>query len=67
MGIMALLDRVAPPGEALDPALVGIYGWMAAMQTLGFAAFFGDPLVAFVGGLAMVPPAVAAARGVRRG
>jgi uncharacterized membrane protein len=67
VGIMVLLDRAAPTDEAPDAALVGVYGWMAVMQTLGFAAFFGDPLVAVVGGLAMVPPAVAAVRGLRRG
>ncbi len=62
--VMAALDVLLPPGEP-DPALVGEYGWMAVMQTLGFAAFFGDPLVAAVGGAAMLPPAVVAAAHLR--
>ena len=32
------------------------------MQTLGFAVFFRDPVVALVGGAAMLPVALAAAR-----
>ena len=47
-----------------DRALVGVYGWMAVMETVGFAAFFHDPLVAAVGGAAMVPLAAVAARRV---
>ena len=34
------------------------------METVGFAAFFDDPLVAAVGGGAMVPIGAAAARRV---
>ena len=34
------------------------------METVGFAAFFDDPLVAVVGGGAMVPLGAAAARRV---
>ena len=45
-------------------ALVGEYSWMAVMQTLGFAAFFNDPMVAAVGGSAMLPPAILALRKV---
>ena len=33
---------------------------MSVMQTLGFARYFRDPLVAAVGGAAMLPIAVAA-------
>jgi putative membrane protein len=58
--VMAALELLLPPAEP-DPALVGEYGWMAVMQTLGFSVFFGDPLVAAVGGTAMLPPAVVAA------
>jgi len=61
-GLMALLELVAPPAPSGDRALVGVYGWMAVMETLGFAAFFDDRLVAAVGGLAMVPLAAVAAR-----
>ena len=58
--VMTALEVLLPPGEP-DPALVGEYGWMAVMQTLGFAVFFGDPVVAAVGGAAMLPPAAVAA------
>jgi hypothetical protein len=58
---MAALEALLPPTAAMaDAALVGEYGWMAVMQTLGFAAFFGDPTVAVVGGAAMLPPAAVA-------
>jgi putative membrane protein len=66
-GIMVLLDRLLPAGP--DPAattpdrpLVAVYTWMAVMQTLGFLVFFGDPLVAVVGGAGMLPFVVAAWR-----
>jgi putative membrane protein len=64
LGVIALLDRLLPAeaAERPEPSLVGAYGWMAVMSTLGFAAFFGDPLVAAAGGAAMVPAAVVAAR-----
>jgi hypothetical protein len=39
---------------------------MAAMETLGFAAFFGDRLVAAVGGAAMLPIAAAGVTGIAR-
>ena len=65
LGVMAALEATLPPGEA-DRALVGEYSWMAVMQTLGFAAFFNDPVVAVVGGSAMLPPALGALRKVLR-
>ena len=40
---------------------------MGVMETLGFAAFFGDRVVAAVGGAAMLPIAAAACRWDRRG
>ena len=58
--VMAMLEVLVPPGSP-EVTLIGEYGWMAAMQTLGFAAFFDDRVVALVGGAAMVPPAVIAA------
>jgi uncharacterized membrane protein len=64
LGVMAMLETTLPPGDSADAALVGEYSWMAVMQTLGFAAFFNDPLVAVVGGSAMLPPAVLALRKV---
>lgn len=45
-----------------DVRLVGQYGYMSVMQTLGFARYFRDPVVAVVGGAAMLPTAVLAAR-----
>ncbi|MEZ5217435.1 MAG: carotenoid biosynthesis protein [Ilumatobacteraceae bacterium] len=49
------VDRPDP-----DPTLVAEYGAMSVMETLGFAAFFRDRLVAVVGGAAMLPIAGAA-------
>lgn len=43
-----------------DPGLVGEYVYMSVMQTLGFARFFGDRLVAVVGGAGMLPTAAVA-------
>lgn len=64
--VMAALERALPTDvdTAPEPALVGVYGTMAGMETLGFAAFFGDRTVAACGGAAMVPLALAAARRV---
>ncbi|MBK9179724.1 MAG: carotenoid biosynthesis protein [Acidimicrobiales bacterium] len=60
-GVMALLDRLLPTdGSPPDDRLLGLYTWMAAMSTLGFAVFFRDPLVAAVGGLGMGVPAALA-------
>jgi uncharacterized membrane protein len=58
--VMAALEVLLPPAAEPDPALVGEYSYMAVMETLGFAAFFRDPVVAAVGGLGMLPPAIAA-------
>jgi uncharacterized membrane protein len=62
--VMAALERALPTDvdTAPEPALVGVYGAMAGMETLGFAAFFGDRMVATCGGMAMVPLALVAAR-----
>jgi len=63
LGIMALFEVLMPP-ERRDPdvRLVGQYGYMSVMQTLGFAKYFRDPLVAAVGGMGMIPIAAVAAR-----
>ncbi len=64
-GIMVVLDRLLPDRSvpaAPDRPLVAVYSWMAVMQTLGFLMFFGDPLVAVVGGIGMLPFVVAAWR-----
>ncbi|MFN8024170.1 MAG: carotenoid biosynthesis protein [Acidimicrobiales bacterium] len=62
VAVMAALEVALPADEPADPALVAEYGVMAGMETLGFAAFFRDRLVAAVGGAAMLPIAAAAGR-----
>lgn len=63
LGVMALLEVLLPPDEEPpDPYLVGGYTYMGTMETLGFAAFFRDPLVAVAGGSAMLPIAGQAVR-----
>ena len=57
--VMALLERMVPPSRASRIA-VAQYASVAVMQTVGFAVFFDDTLVAAVGGVTMVPIAVAA-------
>jgi uncharacterized membrane protein len=57
--IMGALEALLPPGQP-DRALVAEYAGMALMETVGFAAFFGDRVVAAVGGLASLPLAAAA-------
>ena len=65
--VMGVLERALPPAAEPDPALVAEYGFIGVMETVGFARYFGDPLVAAVGGAAMLPfPVVAAARSWRR-
>lgn len=70
MGLLeALLDPTSNDGGAApaDAALVGEYGFTAVMQTVGFAAFFRDRVVAVVGGTAMLPIAIGGLVGLRRG
>lgn len=62
LGVMAVLEVALPVRESADPALVGEYTYMATMETVGFAAFFKDRVVAGVGGAAMLPVAIAAVR-----
>ncbi len=65
--VMALLDATSGDTSAnLDATLVGEYAWMAVMETIGFAAFFDDRLVAAVGGLGMLPAAASAALALYR-
>lgn len=66
LGVMALLDAVLPPADDAadaDGALVGEYAYMGVMETVGFARYFRDPVVAIVGGLGMLPIAAAALAG----
>jgi putative membrane protein len=58
-GVMAILE-VALPSAAPDGPLVAEYAVMGVMESLGFLAFFRDPLVAAVGAAAMLPFAGAA-------
>jgi uncharacterized membrane protein len=60
LAVMASLEILLPVDGSPDHALVGEYAWMAVMETVGFAAFFNDRLVAAVGGTAMLPPAALA-------
>jgi putative membrane protein len=69
IGVMAALEALLPmkDGDSADPALVAEYSMMAVMETVGFAAYFRDRLVAAVGGAAMLPPALLAVRRMARG
>lgn len=61
--IMSIAEWLDPPDERpIDPVLVGQYAGMAVMETAAFATFLGDRRVAVVGGLAMLPPSLLAAR-----
>jgi uncharacterized membrane protein len=64
LGVMTLLELLLPPDRPPDAALVGEYAFMGAMETVGFAAFFRDRLVALAGGASMLPIAVLAVRRV---
>ena len=50
--VLAAVDRLRPD-VAPDPAGLLLYTWWAVMNTIGFAVFFGEPLVALVGGIGM--------------
>lgn len=67
LAVMSALDVLFPPRRDADPVLVGAYAGMAVMETLGFAAFFRDRVVAAVGGAAMLPTAVLAVARLRGG
>ena len=56
---MAALEVLVPPVRP-DRVLVGAYAAMGVMETVGFAAFFGDRVVAAAGGAAMLPLAALA-------
>jgi uncharacterized membrane protein len=64
LGVMTLLELLLPPDRPPDAALVGEYAFMGAMETVGFAAFFRDRLVALAGGASMLPIAALAVRRV---
>lgn len=65
VAVMAVLEVLLPVRRGRngsDPILVGTYAYMGIMETVGFAAFFRDRLVAGVGGLGMLPIVIAALR-----
>ena len=62
--VMTVLETVLPARRP-DPVLVGEYAAMAVMETLAYAAFFRDRVVALVGGAAMLPIAALALAGTR--
>ena len=83
LAVMVILERILPVDHAPDQgrasvsgtdarpstssALVGEYALMAVMETVGFARYFRDPLVAAVGGAAMLPvAALSVLRSLRR-
>ncbi len=65
---MAILERALPrrpmrpipSGDRPDATLVATYGLVGLMETVGFARYFRDPVVATVGGIGMLPLAAAA-------
>ena len=76
LGIMAIFEALLPPKHSnapdggqvpIDTRLVSEYGFMSVMQTLGFVRFFRDPLVATVGGAAMIPMSAVAVANKLRG
>ena len=50
------------PGRSRSLPLLGLFTWMAVMETIGFVAFFGDPVVGIVGGTVTLPIAATAWR-----
>ncbi|NND75318.1 MAG: carotenoid biosynthesis protein [Ilumatobacter sp.] len=68
LAVMSALDTLLPvkvvPGTTATPThdirSVGTYAYMGVMETVGFARYFRDPLVAIVGGVAMLPLAATA-------
>jgi len=63
--VMAVLEQLLPAREP-DGALVAEYAAMGVMETVGFAAFFRDRVVAVVGAIGMLPVAAAATWAVVR-
>ena len=62
--VMGILEWLAGPPRSVP--LLGLYTWVAVMQTIGFLVFFGDPVVGVAGGAAMLPFVVLGWMGVRR-
>ncbi len=72
LGVMTIIERALPVADSFDTAgvdgtrqspdtsLVATYGLVGLMETIGFARYFRDPVVATVGGLGMLPLAAVA-------
>ena len=67
LGVMAILERalpaagsLAPTSERPDASLIAMYGFVGLMETIGFARYFRDPVVATIGGVGMLPLAATA-------
>jgi len=58
LGLVELIAARQRSRRSTGVALIGIYTWWAVMETIGFVAFFGDPVVGLVGGVAMGVPTV---------
>lgn len=63
--LMSVFALTAP--QARSPIAAGTYLLMAVMEAVGFLLFFGDAVVALVGGLVCIPLGVAALAGARSG
>lgn len=59
--VMVVLERLLPPREAQRVPVV-MYAFVAVMETIAFAFFFDDVVVAVVGGVAMLPLSALALR-----
>lgn len=51
--VLAVVDRIRPARNSDNLPLLLLYTWWAVMNTIGFIAFFGEPFVGLVGGIAM--------------
>ena len=67
LGVMAILERALPAAGSVEAAserpdfsLIAMYGFVGLMETIGFARYFRDPVVATIGGVGMLPLAAAA-------
>jgi putative membrane protein len=68
--VCTALEGLLPARRSDRPVIAhtGTYAGVAVMETLGFAVFFRDPLVAAAGGTATLAPAtIALVRSVQRG
>jgi putative membrane protein len=59
VAVMVVLEWRLPP-RCVQRASVAMYAFVAVMETIAFAFFFDDLVVALVGGVAMVPLSVLA-------